>query len=286
MYLKTIPFNSECNIHYFEEDNKNQYYLVEYNGVLNLLPISIYFPIEWIIMEKETHVDCQYWVTGPFYCNYCKNIGVYNGVFIGYCNICAEKHNYERGLGLTNAKTISGKPYEVDLIQTIHGILPLPRNKSIWNTYLKDIDLNQLGSQELHSLIQNHVYIRGHLEVTYLEEPMNLFLQNWEEKRNNGYLPEFIKKEKDKKKREKIEKEESRQEYERINWEEYEDEDEEFEDEEQECNEDYNLEKDAENKRINEALFDFFKKEDEEKAYWKQIYEEHQRKEWEEYEEE
>ena len=208
MYLNSIQYNSICNIHYFEEENKNQYYLVEYNGILNLLPISIYFPIEWIIMEKETHVDFNYWVTGPFYCNYCKNNGVYNGVFIGYCNICAEKHKYEKGLGFVNAKTMDGKPYEIDLIQTIHGILSLPRNKSIWNTYLKDIQLNQLGSQELNTLIKNNVYLREHLLVAYLDEPIHLFLQTWEEKRNNGYLPDLIKREEYKKEREKEELEE------------------------------------------------------------------------------
>ena len=267
MYLKSIQYNSECNIHYFEEENKKQYYLVEYGGVLNLQPISIYFQIEWIIMEKETHVDFKYWVTGPFYCNYCKKYGVYNGVFIGYCNICAEKHKYERGLGLVNAKTMDGNPYEVDLITTFHGILPLPRNKSIWNTYLKNIHLDQIGSPELDTLIKNDIYVRDHLLVAYLEEPINVFLQNWEEKRNNGYLPDLIKKEEDKVNREK---EELRQEHERKIWEE--DEKDEQED-------------DTENKIINEVLFEFFKKEDEEKEYWKKKYEEHQQKEWEEYEE-
>ena len=48
---------------------------------------------------------------------------------------------------------------------------------------------------------------------------------------------------------------------------------------------DYNAEYTEENKRINETLFELFKKEEEEKAYWKKIYEEHQRKEWKEYEE-
>jgi hypothetical protein len=96
--------------------DRRQYYVYDeelYTGT---------FPIEW----AETHLPG----TGPKECKKCATIGSWNGVFIGYCTECAEKHNFARGSGL----------------KTYGGIGQY--NVNIFETYLRGIPLDKIGDKD------------------------------------------------------------------------------------------------------------------------------------------
>jgi hypothetical protein len=84
------------------------------------------FPLVW----AKDHLTG----TGPESCAMCKTIGYWNGVFVGYCVKCAEQYNCERGNGFIfygeekrNKKNL----------------------KSARFTYMKDVDLNEIGNKEI-----------------------------------------------------------------------------------------------------------------------------------------
>jgi len=142
--------------------NKNIYNLeFEIEGInyVSYLPIDIHVPFEWMTNEKEKFYDGKFWKTGPYHCNYCKKNGFYNGVFIGYCNICAEIHDYERGLGLFGHLTMEKKPYEAECATNNWGnIYRLPGEKSMWKTYMKNVEMSEIGDEYLKNKYINFYY--------------------------------------------------------------------------------------------------------------------------------
>jgi len=79
------------------------------------------FPEEW---AKDFKPE-----TGPANCSDCGTFGVWNAAFLGYCVKCAEKYNGERGNGFS----FYGKEKEEE------------NKNSAFNTYLKDVDLYEIG---------------------------------------------------------------------------------------------------------------------------------------------
>jgi len=91
---------------------------------------DIHFPLHWALdpMQLENGMIC-----GPSHCNNCLEYGSYRGVFIGYCLNCATEYGYERGNGFLT--------YGVECSE---GYGREPKN-SAWNTYLKNVDLENVG---------------------------------------------------------------------------------------------------------------------------------------------
>ena len=87
------------------------------------------FPLEWAQTHKEE--------SGPNNCLNCAYFGMWNGVFIGYCANCAcYCYNYERGNGFIDLKVeLSNEDTKIE--------------NSVFETYLKDINLNEIGDKEL-----------------------------------------------------------------------------------------------------------------------------------------
>ena len=84
------------------------------------------FPLVW----AKNHLPN----TGPESCAMCKTIGFWNGVFVGYCVKCAEQYNGERGNGFIfygEEKRNKKNP------------------KSVRFTYMKGVDLNEIGDKEI-----------------------------------------------------------------------------------------------------------------------------------------
>lgn len=141
-YIYKGSFGKVYKLDIINNKNSNIYY-------------DIHFPDEWLFNEKESQYDGKKWITGPLNCNYCRKQGIWNGVFIGYCNKCAEIHMYERGRGLFGYKTDKGKPYEVEKIIKNKYIIDTPHFSSIFDTYLKNVNINEIGDVELNKIYKN-----------------------------------------------------------------------------------------------------------------------------------
>ena len=103
---------------------------------------DIHFPIEY----AKNHLD----VSGPKKCMNCADYGSWRGVFIGYCANCADIYNFERGNGmLWNGIENQGHP-----------------EKSIFNTYLKDVDLEDVGDIEMNP---SHIITDMNIDDIYNE---------------------------------------------------------------------------------------------------------------------
>jgi hypothetical protein len=148
-YIETIVINSSVKQIVFHGSFGSMYYRLEINGNIYSCPFDIHFPVEWAINEKYRFYDDKMRGTGPYRCNYCRNHGFWQGVFIGYCGSCAETHSYEKGRGLAGCKTDQGKPYEFDILLKNGIMLNIPKEKSIFSKYLKDVDVKLIGDQDL-----------------------------------------------------------------------------------------------------------------------------------------
>ena len=176
--------NSKVKQYVFQGTLGRQYYQLEFNGILSTLPIDMNVPVKWMLNETrkfygDFHTG-KIRTTGPFHCNGCRNV-FFKGIFVGYCGICAEMHNYDRGAGLTGHKTMEGKPYEFDILQKNGNIVHIPENKSMWKTYFKDVDINQIGEIEKY---RNGYYVdKGEEKIYYNfaleEEEEEEDHQNW-----------------------------------------------------------------------------------------------------------
>jgi len=152
--------NSLVSFHHFQ-GTFGKFKKVEISGKLVDIPFDEHFPEDWIVDEKRYYDDDgeKYRITGPISCYGCRKNGVFKGVIIGYCTVCAEKHELERGLGLFGYLTDKGIPYEADhCIQRNwfgSSIYKYPKEKSMWNTYLKDVDMNSIGDNDLKDKYKN-----------------------------------------------------------------------------------------------------------------------------------
>ena len=88
---------------------------------------DIRFPEDW----AKTHLP----ETGPKECSNCAHFGTINGVFCGYCITCAEDYDFSRGPGFWfNYTELSSKNVP-----------------SIFQTYLKDVDLRDIGDSDFNT---------------------------------------------------------------------------------------------------------------------------------------
>jgi hypothetical protein len=72
--------------------------------------------------------------TGPECCKDCKTFGYWNGAFVGYCATCAEKYEGKRGNGFI----FYGEEKMI-----------VENSNSAFYTYLRDIDLDNIGDKEI-----------------------------------------------------------------------------------------------------------------------------------------
>jgi hypothetical protein len=108
---------------YFQRNGKDAYYSFDEELY------SITFPELW----AQTHHP----KTGPKNCNDCKNVGMWNGVFIGYCEGCAL--NIYRGM---RGQGFICYGIEMDFLE-VFGV------ESIYDTFLKDISIDDIGDPEI-----------------------------------------------------------------------------------------------------------------------------------------
>lgn len=165
-FIETVIIHPDLKIHIYKGSFGNFIKKMEISGKLLDIPFDENISNRWIIDEKRYWDDDteKYLITGPITCNRCRKNGFWNGVFIGYCNVCAEIHEQERGLGLFHSLTDKGIPYEAH-----HGfkkvgwwggnhVYAFPKEKSMWNTYLKDIDFEKIGDENLKEKFKNGYY--------------------------------------------------------------------------------------------------------------------------------
>jgi len=101
-----------------------EYY--NFNGV----NYDIHFPIDWVFQYPINVM-----IFGPETCYSCFTNGYYNGVFVGYCSDCARIVNYKRGNGMIG-----------NGIENEEGLL---EENSIWNVYLQNTCLDDIGDENL-----------------------------------------------------------------------------------------------------------------------------------------
>jgi len=104
---------------------------------------TVQFPKEWAMDHAKG--------SGPHECATCKENGFWNGVFIGYCTHCAyNAYDFERGTGFVSI----GKEW----FFPDRSILAKKREKMAFNTYLKGVNLTDIGDAELFDSLQmqNH----------------------------------------------------------------------------------------------------------------------------------
>jgi len=98
------------------------------------------FPLEW----AESHHPG----TGPKECGNCQTFGFWNGVFIGYCANCAiYEYKGQRGCGFYE----QGKEckLEKEEFNELHAEYREKDVPSAFETYLKDIKLEDIGDKDL-----------------------------------------------------------------------------------------------------------------------------------------
>jgi hypothetical protein len=115
------------------------------NNEDNIFPIyyDIHFPLEWVLHKNSFLVYGEVHTPGPNSCDNCKSFGYYKGVFIGYCMNCANCFKYKRGNGMTDLCK------EVDENMKAFDLSNYKKENSMWNTYLKDVNLNKIGDDKL-----------------------------------------------------------------------------------------------------------------------------------------
>jgi len=106
---------------------------------------DIHFPLDWSFNEEEyCYYDGKVCQTGPENCFNCRNVGYYNGVFVAYClNCAAEFEDQYRGNGMIE----EGVEVKEDMVA--FDLSNFKRENSIWNTYLKDVSLDEIGDSGL-----------------------------------------------------------------------------------------------------------------------------------------
>ena len=159
----SVNYTNNIKIHYYQGTH-GKYYRIEelhqedidenYSGLPPLpnIAFDIHFPINWVFDEKYFYEDCEPYCTGPHNCKYCRNYGIYKGVFIGYCGRCADQFNCSRGNGFLIAPNQPpGEEIKTYIRNTYHGVVVRDRikNQSIWQTYLKGVTLNEIGCDNL-----------------------------------------------------------------------------------------------------------------------------------------
>lgn len=132
-------WTTESKIPKIYQGSQGKYY------VWNFIPYDIHFPLEWamnpqktmITNVKEDGID-SFITHGPENCVNCLDVGLWNGVFIGYCASCAQNaYDLKRGNGMVECGMEC--MYDIDAYD----------RKSMWNTYMKGVNLMDIGDTRL-----------------------------------------------------------------------------------------------------------------------------------------
>jgi len=113
--------NNNNNNNKMTEQSEPVYFanVYNYDGVI----YDQHFPVEWAKSDSEKRL-------GPYSCEMCKTYGMWRGVFIGYCGVCAfSKYNYTRTCGFKG----DGIPDAVFGVETA------------FETYLAGVTLENIG---------------------------------------------------------------------------------------------------------------------------------------------
>jgi hypothetical protein len=143
--IVTLPLNNKQKINIYQGTH-GKYYCIQKDGQDELFPIyyDIHFPLHWALNETEYYYLNDTYITGPLHCKNCRYYGNYNGVIIGYCINCAGEFEYTRGNGMIDEEGVEFNETMVNLdLSNYH------KKNSMWNTYLKDVDLKEIGDVHL-----------------------------------------------------------------------------------------------------------------------------------------
>jgi hypothetical protein len=143
--IVTLPLNNVQKVNIYQGTH-GKYYCIQKMEHDDLFPIyyDIHFPLHWALNEKKYYYLNDKYITGPLHCTNCKDYGFYNGVFIGYCLNCAKELEYTRGNGMIDEEGV-----EFDETMVNFDLNDYNRENSMWNTYLKDVDLREMGDVQL-----------------------------------------------------------------------------------------------------------------------------------------
>lgn len=180
--IRTLTLTDTINIKVCQGSH-GIYYYMEYDNPSEeekLFPIyyDIHFPLKWVIHQKTMvtyHGDTMVLGPGTHGCDNCKYFGYYNGVFIGYCLNCAEAFEYKRGNGMTDIEP----GIELDETMVAFDLTNYKKENSMWNTYLKDVSLNEIGDTKLY---EDYEMYKDLPDLISVEE---------EVKENNNYDKQF-----------------------------------------------------------------------------------------------
>ena len=106
------------------QGSKGMYYCV------HNVNFDIHFPLQYALDMTKDAVE---------FCLNCKKYGYINGVFTGFCCGCIDT-KYSSNLGLGTGM----EDYETQRVDETHT-----EYTTIWQTYLRGIDLDQIGDDEL-----------------------------------------------------------------------------------------------------------------------------------------
>jgi hypothetical protein len=143
--IVSLKLKDNINIDIFQ-GSYGKYYCItgNHNHLIDInTNYDIHFPLEWAIYKNSFLVYGEVHRPGPQSCKNCKFYGYHNGVFIGYCMNCADTFQYKRGNGMTDLYK------EVDENMVAFDLSNFKKENSMWNTYLKNVCLNEIGDEKL-----------------------------------------------------------------------------------------------------------------------------------------
>jgi hypothetical protein len=141
--IVSLKLKENVAIEIYQGSHGKYYKIIEKNNELFAINYDIHFPLEWALFKNSFLIYGEIYNTGPIYCKNCKLFGYQNGVFIGYCMNCASSFNYKRGNGMTDLNI------EVDENMIALDLLNYKKENSMWKTYLKNVNLNEIGDNKL-----------------------------------------------------------------------------------------------------------------------------------------
>ena len=201
--VATLPLTNEQTVYIFQGSNGKYYHIKDSSVKTNFTTIinyDIHFPLDWIFSEETSY--CPYgkpFTTGPLSCLNCKEHGFYNGVFISYCANCAQEFEYKRGNGVIEVGI------EINEEMAAFDLSEIKKENSMWNTYLKNVNLNEIGDTQLK---EEYELYKDLPDLISIEEDNNYDAQfkDDEEDYEYEYEAEYSDPDEDDKKERKVEK--------------------------------------------------------------------------------
>jgi len=190
--IRTLLLTDKINIKVCQGSHGIYYYLEFDNPTEQekLFPVyyDIHFPLNWVINQKEIDTyDGRLLFTGPqeHGCDNCKYYGYYNGVFMGYCLNCANVFECKRGNGMTDL----GIELEEDMVA--FDLTYFKKENSMWNTYLKDVSLDNIGDTKLYEDFEMYKDLPDLIENKVVEEKEQQEKEQQEDEEYNNYDEQF-----------------------------------------------------------------------------------------------